>query len=92
MGRSREEQQCLTPQNTEPTCTAWPPSAARPGKPIRVHKINLADVFHNDDLTFEQRRDAIVRRIRATTWFKNYDRDHDRFNDLPQFVEELADV
>ncbi len=58
------------------------------GKPIWAHKINLADVFHNDDLTFEQKRDAIVRRIRASRWFKDYD-EHD---DLPQFVEELADA
>lgn len=26
------------------------------------HKLHLEDVFHNDDLTFEQRRDEIVRR------------------------------
>jgi len=58
------------------------------GKPSWAHKINLRDVFHNDDLTFEQKRDAIVARIRATTWFKQYD----EFDDLPQFVEELADA
>ena len=58
------------------------------GKPSWAHKINLRGVFHNDELTFEQKRDAIVRRIRATTWFKQYD----EFDDLPQFVEELADA
>jgi hypothetical protein len=58
------------------------------GKPVWAHKINLADVFHNDDLTFEQKRDTIVRRIRATAWFKQYD----DWADLPQFVEELADA
>ena len=58
------------------------------GKASWAHKINLADVFHNDDLTFEQKRDTIVRRIRATTWFKQYD----EFDDLPMFVEELADA
>ena len=56
------------------------------GKPSWAHKLNLADVFRNDDLSFEQKRDAIVRRIRATTWFKGYDES----DDLPQFVEELA--
>ena len=56
------------------------------GKPSWEHTLRLADVFHNDDLTFEQKRDAIVRRIRATTWFKQYD----EFDDLPAFVEELA--
>jgi len=56
------------------------------GKPSWAHKVNLADVFHNDGLTFEQRRDTIVSRIRATRWFKDYD----EYDDLPQFVEELA--
>lgn len=58
------------------------------GKPTWAHKINLADVFHNDEMTFEEKRDAIVRRIRATTWFKDYD----EYDDLPQLVEELADA
>jgi hypothetical protein len=58
------------------------------GKPVWAHKINLADVFHNDDLTFEQKRDAIVARIRATTWFK----DCDEYDELPQYTEELADA
>lgn len=49
--------------------------------------LRLADVFHNDALTFTQKRDAIVRRIRATTWFKSYDDS----GDLPMFVEELSD-
>lgn len=58
------------------------------GKPIWDRKINLADVFHNDGLTFEQKRDAIVARIRASAWFKQYD----EYDDLPQYVEELADT
>lgn len=58
------------------------------GKPSWEHKINLADVFHNDSLTFEERRDAIVRRIRETAWFKGYG----EFDSLPQLVEELADT
>jgi chromatin segregation and condensation protein Rec8/ScpA/Scc1 (kleisin family) len=53
------------------------------------YKINLADVFHNDDMTFEDRRGAIVRRIRASSWFKEYD---EYYDELPQFVEELADT
>jgi hypothetical protein len=58
------------------------------GKPSWAHKVNLADVFHNDDLTFEQKRDMIVRRIRATAWFKSYAEG----DELPMFVEELADA
>ncbi len=58
------------------------------GKPIWAHKINLADVFHADDLNFELKRDMIVQRIRATAWFKQYD----EYDDLPQLIEELAEV
>jgi hypothetical protein len=58
------------------------------GKPSWAHQLNLADVFHDADLSFEERRDAIVRRIRLTAWFKGYD----ETEDLPQFVEELADT
>jgi hypothetical protein len=58
------------------------------GKPIWDGKLKLADVFHNDSLSFEEKRDAIVRRIRASRWFKDYD----EFDDLPLFVEELADT
>lgn len=58
------------------------------GKPVWAHKINLADVFHNDGMTFEQKRDAIVARIRATTWFKGYS----EYDDLPMFIGELAGV
>jgi hypothetical protein len=58
------------------------------GKPSWAHKINLADVFRNDGLTFTQKRDAIVSRIRATTWFK----DCDERDSLPMFVEEMADT
>jgi hypothetical protein len=30
--------------------------------------INVSDVFHNDAMSFEQRRDAIVRRVRSSGW------------------------
>ena len=58
------------------------------GKPSWAHHINLADVFHNDDPTFEEKRDAIVRRIRATMWFKGCHQD----DDLVYLVEELAET
>ena len=58
------------------------------GKPSWEHHINLRDVFHNDDLPFEQKRDAIIRRIRATTWFKDCHQD----DDLVYLVEELAET
>lgn len=39
-------------------------------------------------LPWQERRDIIVRRLRASWWFKRYD----ECDDLPQFVDELADA
>jgi hypothetical protein len=58
------------------------------GRPSWEHQLKLADVFHNDDLTFEQKRDEIVRRIRASAWFRGCHKD----DDLVCTVEELADT
>lgn len=58
------------------------------GKPIWDRKIRLADVFHNDALTFEQQRDAIVKRIRSSGWLDG----KDEFDDLVMAVEELAET
>lgn len=52
------------------------------------YTINLKDVFHNDQLTFEQSRDAVVKRLRSTAWFKG----KDEFDDLPQAVIELSET
>ena len=51
-----------------------------------LHKLRLADVFHNDDLTLEQRRDEIVRRIKAAPFYDEED------YDLFYIVDELADT
>ena len=58
------------------------------GKPIWDRKIRLGDVFHNDDLTFEQKRDLIVSRIRTSGWLKGCD----EYDDLVMFVEELSET
>jgi hypothetical protein len=58
------------------------------GKPVWDRKIRLADVWRNEAMTFEQRRDAIVARLRASAWFKGYD----EYDELPQSVEEMADA
>ena len=58
------------------------------GLPVWDGTLKLADVFHNDHLTFERKRDAIVGRIRATPWFK----DKDEYDDLVYLVEELAET
>ncbi|MEV1109967.1 hypothetical protein AB0I95_15125 [Micromonospora sp. NPDC049751] len=51
------------------------------------HRINLIGVWKNPDLGFEQRRDEIVRRLRASAWF----RQAEEGGWLHQIVEELAD-
>jgi hypothetical protein len=38
------------------------------GLPRWDRTIQLGDVFHNEDMTFEQRRDAIVARVRESGW------------------------
>ncbi len=48
--------------------------------------INVADVFHNDDLTFEQIRDTVVQRIRASGWIGEDD------HTLGDLVDELGDA
>lgn len=58
------------------------------GKPVWDSKLRLADVWRNPEMTFTERRDAIVARIRASQWFKGYD----EYDDLPQFTEELSEV
>jgi hypothetical protein len=60
------------------------------GLPVWDRKIQLADVFHDEGLTFEQRRDAIVARLRQSPWIA--DRDRDGFDRLGEIVENLADA
>ena len=56
------------------------------GLPVWNRKIKLGDVFHNEDMTFEQRRDSIVSRVRASCWLIG----RDEFDDLVLLVEDLA--
>ena len=58
------------------------------GKPMWEHKISVADVFHNEAMTFPEIRDAVVERLRASAWFKS----KDEFDDLPMLVEDLSDA
>jgi hypothetical protein len=37
------------------------------------HELRLGDVFHNEEMTFEDRRDAIVARIRKARWYDEDD-------------------
>lgn len=56
------------------------------GLPVWDRRINLADIFRNEDMTFEQRRDAIVKRIRNSGWITE-----DSYT-LADLVEELGDA
>jgi hypothetical protein len=60
----------------------------RQGKPIWAETLRLGDVFHNDDMPFIERRDAIVARIKATRWYKGAD--PLEFDGLVDIVENLA--
>lgn len=51
-------------------------------------KLDVSDVFHNDALTFEQRRDSIVRKIRNSGWLDG----RDMFDDLVLAVEGLENA
>lgn len=52
------------------------------------HTLRLADVFHNEELTLEQKTKSIVSRIERAAWFgeANY------HGDLAGVLEELTDA
>lgn len=56
------------------------------GRPVWDHRINLAAVFHNQALTFEQRRDAVVRILRGSRWLSG----RDEFDPAVEAVDGLA--
>ncbi len=56
------------------------------GLPVWDRRINLADIWRNDALSFEAKRDAIVRRIRRSGWITE-----DNWS-LDNLVEELGDA
>lgn len=58
------------------------------------HTLKLGDVFHAEDMTFPERRDAIVARIRAAGWFKRAaaDEDFDFGYEITNIVDDLADA
>lgn len=58
------------------------------GKPVWAHTLDLRDVYHSDEPTFTERRDAIVRRIKASRWYTN--RDAAGFDEFGELIENLA--
>jgi hypothetical protein len=58
------------------------------GKPSWQYTLRLSGLYHAESLTHEERRDAIVRRIRKSPWF----RANEEFSDLHEAVEELSET
>jgi hypothetical protein len=55
------------------------------GKPIWSEKIDLKDVFHDKSITFEQRRDAIVARLKMSRWY--IDADPDELDGVREIID-----
>lgn len=51
--------------------------------------LDVSDVFHNEALSFEQIRDDVVARIRASRWYARYGGEG---TDLGDVVDELAET
>lgn len=58
------------------------------GQPGWAQRIYLGDVFHNEDLTFVQRRDAVMRRLRASRWVRDSGDD----TALTMLLDDLAEA
>lgn len=58
------------------------------GQPAWEYRVHLGHVFHDEALTFEQRRDEIVRVLTRSRWV----RDAGEGSVLAQLVEELGDT
>ena len=56
------------------------------GLPSWANHVNLRDVFNDESLSFEERRDEIVRRLRASSWLRG----RDEFEDPMEIIEWLA--
>lgn len=56
------------------------------GLPHWKHTIKLGDIWRNEDLGFEERRDRVVARLRRSPWL----RDRDEVDPLLEIVEHLA--
>ncbi|WP_344010736.1 hypothetical protein [Nocardiopsis exhalans] len=61
---------------------------AAAGLPVWERHIDLRGVFHNDSLTFEERRDAIVKRLKVSPWYQQAD--VAEFDGVYDTIHELA--
>jgi hypothetical protein len=74
------------------------------GRPAWDLTLDVSPWYHNEELTFEQRRDAIVRKIRNSPWPKHNEeleeilaelaevRDEDEFNFIWDDLYDIADL
>ena len=57
------------------------------GKPIWTYTLNFSDVFHNDNLEFEEKLERIVNIIKRSRWYLN----QDGYSELHYLIDDLAD-
>ncbi|GGN39158.1 hypothetical protein FHR83_006779 [Actinoplanes campanulatus] len=58
------------------------------GQPVWDETVDLADLFHNTDLSQAERYARIADRIKRSRWYQN--RDADGFDEFGEAVENLA--
>lgn len=58
------------------------------GLPAWERHIDLRGVFHNENMTFTQRRDAIVNRLKNTRWYQHADQAE--FDGVYDVINELG--
>lgn len=56
--------------------------------PTWKHTLHLADVFHNGELTLEQKTERIVARIEKAAWYEKANHN----GDLTNILDELANA
>jgi hypothetical protein len=55
------------------------------------YEVDIKDIFHNEDLSFTEHRDAIVARFRAQSWFKQLVSEHEDY-ELSDLIDDLSDT
>lgn len=55
--------------------------------PRWLYKVDVKNVFYDDELTFEQKKRAIVLRLKRSEWVRS----KNEWDDLVMLVEELED-
>lgn len=60
------------------------------GRPLWDETVDLSDVFHNDDMTFLQIRDEVVRRLMLSNWYRSAE-DCSKLRDIVGGLAEVGD-